>query len=846
MTIGRAEFFGADRSKIIAIFAGTRQEAECAVRHALTGATDLPLQVWCAEDDTALPDLQSVWPALAIVAWTGDGFAGWKLGPLVTPPFRVLVMNENGGFFPATPVWICRHLLARFQVATVSGLQRAGGDAWSLTYRSGERVRDVAKLFWSLLYRAGQRVRDVALLFFSVLCRLCERTGSGCKRAGSAALALLAFGAQGTVSLVRAVMREAGKVRGGVAACPQPVSCLQRTFIEVSLAGRGWPETAFRNAIRANVEFIVLRYEGECGDAGPLLNAACRLGAFAVAQQCAHSAWRQRVIAKHSFRPLQKDEVAEVHAPWSPLMVIRRESLERLQCPRAFTAGAALMLMFWKASASGLRSYVYGTGAGSALPDESAMALEEAEFAGRLLLKPALFHQAASGPNEIRGNIARSPGHERGFRDKPRILVVSPYLPFPLSHGGAVRIYNLCRSLSDEIDFVLACFREAGETVHYDELHEVFREVWVVDNDERSTDPTVPAQVAGYRNTAMSALIRRLCSEGQTDLVQLEYTQMAEYRDYTGAVPVLLVEHDITFELHRQIAEMTGAESSRDEFRRWREFEREALQCANSVWTMSQEDCGLAISYGASRRTIDVIPNGVDLKRFQPEPNTSSQPRVLFVGSFRHLPNLLAFERLREEIMPAVWRTCPDAVLHVIGGPDHTGAVERAGKASLLRSDARVVLEGFVTDVRPAYQQAQLVVVPLPLSAGTNIKVMEAMACGRAIVSTPAGCQGLGLEDGREVAIAGLGSCFADAIIGLLTNRTLCEHMGREARLCAERRFGWDAIAREALDSYERLVPLTRSYEGDWRNERQALLRPRKLQPLLQKPESDPTASPLP
>src|SRR5258707_537333 len=89
-------------------------------------------------------------------------------------------------------------------------------------------------------------------------------------------------------------------------------------------------------------------------------------------------------------------------------------------------------------------------------------------------------YRASESPYALRGNLAWSPSHRLAFRGNLRVLVVSPYLPFPLSHGGAVRIYNLCRARVGRVDFVLACFREANETVCYEQLHEVFREIYVV------------------------------------------------------------------------------------------------------------------------------------------------------------------------------------------------------------------------------------------------------------------------------------------------------------------------------------------------------------------------------
>jgi glycosyltransferase involved in cell wall biosynthesis len=303
----------------------------------------------------------------------------------------------------------------------------------------------------------------------------------------------------------------------------------------------------------------------------------------------------------------------------------------------------------------------------------------------------------------------------------------------------------------------------------------------------------------------MSDLIRTLCLSHRVDVVQLEYTQLAEYRDDTGAISVILVEHDITFTLYKQLSDFDKTPRAVAEYDRWLDFERMALQCSTMVWTMSPEERAVALDHGAPRARTRVIPNGVDLGRFQLTPAPAGPPEILFIGSFRHVPNLLAFEALRLSVMPAVWAECPDAVLHVIAGPQHERAAELASKSIMLAPDPRILIEGFVTDVRPAYESATVVAVPLPLSAGTNIKLLEAMACGRAIVSTPSGCRGLALTDGKELIIAELED-FAAALVTTLRDERLRAHLAREARATAERLFGWDAIAEQALQSYRELT----------------------------------------
>jgi glycosyltransferase involved in cell wall biosynthesis len=798
-----AGLIGAHRPKIIAVFGTTRAEVECAIRHARMNTENLPIWAWCAEESAPVAgcerftagagafrhrkDLCQAWPALSIVAWTGKpGCTALKLLPLTVPPFRVVLFNEAEGFFAARPAPIARHLKWRLRDALAAHFQTIADWPRRAKLWTGSRIHRAYLRLRSLAFRAGEHISDAFNWIWESL------------------FAVLAYVARGSAPLSYAAV---GRVRNG-----WPVSLegsSDRDFPDVEIPNRGWPRRAvMAAAMQSDAEFIVLRMRGERGNAGSLIALARETNAFAVAKQSAHAAWRKQVVTKHPFRRLQEGEVSEVFAPFSSLLVLRRKTLVRLGFPRALTYGGALMLLFWKSSAAGLRSLAVGHR--EPVGDESAMALEDAELALRLSVSRSLAAMGPERPARFRGNVAWSPSHGKAFRGKPRVLIVSPYLPFPLSHGGAVRIYNLCWSLAGRVDFVLACFREAGETVCYEQLHEVFRQVYVVDADEKHSDPAVPRQIAEYRNPAMSDLIRSLCLDRKVDLVQLEYTQMAEYREDTGAVPVVLVEHDITFTLYSQLADLNPDPQVRNDYRQWLDFERIALQCSNQVWTMSEEECSIALDHGASRQRTKVIPNGVNLQRFAPASKPAGPPTVLFVGSFRHLPNLLAFELLRSWIMPAVWREYPDAVLHVIAGPHHERAAELAGKAHLLSPHAGIVVEGFVEDVRPAYGAADVVAVPLPVSAGTNIKLLEAMACGRAIVSTPAGCRGLDLTSGQELVVAESESCFAAALINLLGDEELRTSLALAARKTAELRFGWDRIADDAFDSYVALTGISR------------------------------------
>jgi glycosyltransferase involved in cell wall biosynthesis len=770
---------GADRPRVIAVIGVTRQEAEAGVAHALTGAANLPVYAWCAEQSSAEPipgckaftpgasaaqirhNLSSYWPALTLVSWTG-GRGKWahKLLPFTLPPFRIVIANEAGGFFAAK--------------------------------------------FGPLAEHIGRRAKDGAV---SAVRRLGDWFGGTSNWSWSVVLLVLGYLAKCTPALVRAAVRS---LPAGDAANAMKVGPCGIRYTEIVVPGRAWPGRRTREAaLNSGSHFLVFRLAGEKGSPEPLIALARESGAFAVASQVAYAGWRKTLITRHPFRRLQPGEVSQVMAPWSSLIVVRADLMTRLGIPRAMTFGGALAILYWKAAAAGLKSLVVGQ-AGE-ITQEPAMELEDAELALRLVLSHPVSELAAERPQAARGNVASSPTHSKAWRPGlPRVLVVSPYLPFPLSHGGAVRMYNLCRAMSGQVDFVLACFRESGDAVRYDELHEVFREVYVVDIDEKHSDDFVPRQVAEYRNSAMSSLIRGMCLNPTVDLVQLEYTQMAEYADHTGSVPVILVEHDLTFTLYEQLAKTQPGSASQKQaaqkqYELWNVFERAALQCSNAVWTMSDRDRAIALEHGAPPRTTVAVPNGVDLARFQPLARRTAQRTVLFVGSFRHLPNLLAFETLRAIIMPEVWNVLPDVHLSVIAGPMHEKAAQNAKKMKLLAPDPRIQIQGFVEDVRPAYQECDVVAIPLPVSAGTNIKLMEAMACGRAVVSTELGCQGLGLQDETDLLIREIGFGFSEAIIRLFQDAELRYGIAARSRYVAETQFSWDSIAEAALASYDAL-----------------------------------------
>ena len=146
-------------------------------------------------------------------------------------------------------------------------------------------------------------------------------------------------------------------------------------------------------------------------------------------------------------------------------------------------------------------------------------------------------------------------------------------------------------------------------------------------------------------------------------------------------------------------------------------------------------------------------------------------------------------------------------MLHVIAGSNHEYHFSRHKDRLRFRLDhPGIELEGFVSDVRPAYNRAAVVIAPLLASAGTNIKVMEAMAMSKAVVSTPAGVNGLEVTRGKDVLIESDATAFAAAILRLLEDSPYRSVLGTNARKTVERVYGWDAIADQQDRLYRQLL----------------------------------------
>lgn len=763
---------GKGDARVALVFAKTADACHRSVTYVREGAPGVP--VWVFSTEPPLPETAPLcervvvhprslfllleaersawrrWVALSVAPWTGD-HNSWpiKIAPFLIPPGRALLLNEHGDFFAGSPAAIAMHARRRWRDRWAM--------AWNATREGAHRARD-----WVRHARHTARLRAVALAAYP-----------------TASLARRSFG------------RLHGNEALGIDEPPIPPG--PADWLSVPHQAPDWNGPAVAKA--ANHGHTRLILWGADAPTPQMLALFDDPRTFAVARQTHFRAWKKLVFPTAPFRALQPGEVAQVLAPLSGTILVDRIKLLELGIPPARLSGTAWLLLFWQAAAAGWRSYSIGGVEG--MTEQPDFPVEETTFFARALRDRALLRLSPREPALSRGAVAFGPGGSLEIRDRLRVLVVSPFLPFPLSHGGAVRMWNLCRALKDRVDFVLIAAREHNETVHYAKLSEVFRDIRVVDIDEReSGDGSLPRQVRHHQSAALRACIAEVARRWQPHILQVEYTHFADFRDAAPHIPAILVEHDLTFTLYRQLADSKPGPEAEAEYARWLAFERQWLKSYDSVWTVSEQDREIVSrDTGRAPQKIHCVPNGVDIDYYRPDAPATEQ-EILYVGSFRHLPNVIGFERLAREVMPFVWREFPSARLRVVAGPRYEAFWKRG------ELDPRIVLHGFVEDMRSLYARAQAVAVPLEVSAGTNIKVLEAMASGRPLVTTPVGCAGLDLRDGEHALIRSGAAAFGAALCDLQRDQALRDRLAREARAAVERRFSWTAIADRAYESY--------------------------------------------
>ena len=398
-----------------------------------------------------------------------------------------------------------------------------------------------------------------------------------------------------------------------------------------------------------------------------------------------------------------------------------------------------------------------------------------------------------------------------------RVLLLLPFVPrLDGHHGGSRAIAQLVMALGERCDVGAICVRMRddppaddrvrGSCAFFDEVHRdamplpsrLVREA----RARLEAFGVAPAWVARWHVPALEAKARERIREWQPDVVQIEFHVMGQYAAAlrAGRTPIVLTQHEsATAAARERAAQATGRARSRAvrEARAWERYERKVLGTLDAVVAFSERDRA-AVAAMAPGIRVACIPLG----GFVPERASSAvgnaPGRLLFIGNFGHPPNVDSMHRLVAEILPAVRRRVPSATLQVIGrgAPPLPRAASRDG----------VIIVGEVEDVAPYLDDAAVVVVPARLGGGTRVKVLEALAAGKAVVATPRAIEGIAIEPGVHAVVAESDAALADAIAALLEDAPRRAALGAAARRWAEAHLGWGRVGEAYEALYEQLL----------------------------------------
>lgn len=392
-----------------------------------------------------------------------------------------------------------------------------------------------------------------------------------------------------------------------------------------------------------------------------------------------------------------------------------------------------------------------------------------------------------------------------------RILIVTPLLPYPRAVGaGALVMDRQLRELAARHEVALASFagpdpveRDALAELRREglEIHAVWRPGWRGLSRWRRrlrlawrwSRGSSPLRTLLFQEAEMQRLLDRLLTGERFDLLQVEDNAMASYR-YRTRIPAVLAEYEV-----RAAASPGGLLGEPDE-RRWGPYQAAVWRRFDRLQVFTRRDAAAAAAIAPDLADrIRTNPFGVD--PLPPaDPSREAPGQTVFVGGFRHPPNVEGALWLGREIFPRLQARCPGARLTIVG--DHPPAAVRA-----LR-ERGIEVTGRVPAVEPFLERAAVVLAPLRTGGGMRMKVLQAMAMGKAVVATPLAAEGVAAPGGEPaLALAGDAEGFAARTAALLADPAERAALGRRARAVVSEHHQWSGYAQRLEAMYAELLP---------------------------------------
>lgn len=395
-----------------------------------------------------------------------------------------------------------------------------------------------------------------------------------------------------------------------------------------------------------------------------------------------------------------------------------------------------------------------------------------------------------------------------------KILMLTPYLPYPPSSGGQIRTINLLKYLSKKNQITLiSLIKNPGEKKYLDELEPYCSKIyackraekpWQVKNVLRAVFSAQPFLVVRNYSSEAKTVIEKLLSEESFDVIHAETFYIMPHIPQTK-IPVLLVEQTIEYMVYQHFVDLLPfflRPIFNLDIKKLIYWERYYWRKASLVATMSRSDKE-KIRKLENSINLEIIPNGAgdDMMDIPLIKRDYKKPKLLFIGNFYWLQNLEAATFLVKHIFPLI-KNEVDLELIIAGQ-------NASSKLKNLVEDGVEIIDIETNDIKTVkrlYQDSTLFVSPIYGPGGTRLKLLAAMAAGLPIISTKTGIEGLDLKKNIDVILAENEKQFAKKIQSILLNKRLYEKIQRNAYKLVREKYNWEKIAEKLETVYRQLT----------------------------------------
>lgn len=396
-----------------------------------------------------------------------------------------------------------------------------------------------------------------------------------------------------------------------------------------------------------------------------------------------------------------------------------------------------------------------------------------------------------------------------------RILWLKTELLHPVDKGGKIRTYQMLKELKrdHEITYLTLDDGAADKEARALATEYCHKLVCIPHNPRQKFTAgfyaelglnlvsSLPYAIAKYRSPEMRRTILKLTRENVYDVVVCDFLAPAVNLPRDLSCPSILFQHNVEAMIWQRHAEVqTNTLKHTYLSGQWRKMQAfEGVMCRrfDRVVAVSREDSEM-MQREYKVTAIDDVPTGVDTVFFRPRRAERREPRnLVFTGSMDWLPNEDAIRYFTTQIMPLIREKLPDVTLTVVGRNPYPALVE------LSKLDPSIIVTGRVEDVRPYMERAAAYVVPLRIGGGTRLKIFEAMAMEKPIVSTTIGAEGLPVQPESDILLADTPETFAAAVVRVLEDDEFAFHLGRRSARLVREQFGWNRVARRFAEICE-------------------------------------------